>query len=84
MSKILKVQITAHLMLLILASGDKFVPDVFIIGEELLLIRSTLVSSKMSNEFLIIQLMLKTEARCSFKHFPRFNNYNEIIFKSFM
>ena len=29
-----------------LASGDKFVPDVFIIGEELLLIRSTLVSSK--------------------------------------
>ena len=29
-----------------LSSGDKFVPDVFIIGEELLLIRSTLVSSK--------------------------------------
>jgi F-type H+-transporting ATPase subunit delta len=34
-----------------LASGDKFVPDVFIIGEELLLIRSTLVSSKKLNEF---------------------------------
>jgi len=34
-----------------IASGDKFVPDVFIIGEELLLIRSTLVSSKKLNEF---------------------------------
>jgi F-type H+-transporting ATPase subunit delta len=32
-------------------SGDKFVPDVFIIGEELLLIRSTLISSKKLNEF---------------------------------
>ena len=34
-----------------LSSGDKFVPDVFIIGEELVLIRSTLVSSKKLNEF---------------------------------
>jgi len=34
-----------------IASGDKFVPDVFIIGEELVLIRSTLVSSKKLNEF---------------------------------
>jgi len=31
--------------------GDKFIPDVFIIGEELLLIRSTLVSSTKLNEF---------------------------------
>jgi F-type H+-transporting ATPase subunit delta len=34
-----------------IASGDKFVPDVYIIGEELLLIRSTLISSKKLKEF---------------------------------
>jgi len=34
-----------------MASSDKFVPDVYIIGEELLLIRSTLIASKNLNEF---------------------------------
>jgi len=34
-----------------IASGDKFVPDVYVIGEELLLIRSTLISSKKLKEF---------------------------------
>jgi ATP synthase F1 delta subunit len=34
-----------------ITSGDKFVPDVYIIGEELLLIRSTLISSKKLKDF---------------------------------
>lgn len=34
-----------------MTSSDKFVPDVYIIGEELLLIRSTLIASKNLNEF---------------------------------
>lgn len=34
-----------------MTSNDKFVPDVYIIGEELLLIRSTLIASKNLNEF---------------------------------
>jgi len=34
-----------------MTSSDKFIPDVYIIGEELLLIRSTLIASKNLNEF---------------------------------
>ena len=34
-----------------MTSSDKFVPDVYIIGEELLLIRSTLIALKNLNEF---------------------------------
>jgi F-type H+-transporting ATPase subunit delta len=34
-----------------MTSSDKFVPDVYIIGEELLLIRSTLIASKNLNAF---------------------------------
>jgi len=45
-----------------MTSSDKFVPDVYIIGEELLLIRSTLIASKNLNEFFIIQLTQKRKS----------------------
>ena len=48
-----------------IASGDKFVPDVYIIGEELLLIRSTLISSKrffLTSMFLIFLLLISSFA----------------------
>ena len=64
-----------------IASGDKFVPDVFIIGEELLLIRSTLVSSKKLNEFFNNPTYEEAQKLDVLLNISRVNNNNEIFLK---
>jgi len=66
------------------ADQKSLLPNVYIIGEELLLMSSTLLSSKKVKEFFCkSDICRKTKIRSLIKYFPRINNHNKIFFKSF-
>jgi len=68
-----------------ITSSDQksFLPNVYIIGEELVLLSSTLLTSKKSKRiFRKSNLRGTTKTKCFIKYFSWFNSNNKIVFKS--